>query len=69
LAARSPSRTAPETADTAIILKRFCVATDSVEVAQTGGGLGFDFSCFAFFGVVFAAIAFPGDGGSGRVAA
>ena len=40
-------------------LRRSAVATDSVEVAQTGRGLGFDFLCFAFFGVVFAAVALP----------
>jgi hypothetical protein len=60
---------APETADTAIILKRFCVTADSVEDAQTGGGLAVDLLRFAFWGVVFTAIAFSGDGGSGRIAA
>jgi hypothetical protein len=39
LAARSPSRTVPETADTAIILIRFCVTTDIADAAVTGGGL------------------------------
>ena len=33
LAARSPSRTVPETAHTATILIRFCVATDIVDAA------------------------------------
>jgi hypothetical protein len=72
LAASSPSSTVPETADTAIILIRFCVAIDNADAAA-GGGLAFDVSLaflrFAFWGVVFAAIAFPGDGGSGRDAA
>ena len=69
LAARSPSRTVPETANTTIILVRFCVTIDIVDAAWTGGGLVLDFLRLGFFDVVFADIAFPGDGGSGRLAA
>jgi hypothetical protein len=67
---RSPSRTVPETADTAIMLIRFCATIDNVDAAA-GGGFAFDVLLaslrFAFCGVVFAAIAFPGDGGSGAL--
>ncbi|WP_154070800.1 MULTISPECIES: hypothetical protein [Bradyrhizobium] len=59
----------PETANTTTILVRFCVAIDIVDAASTGGGPVLDFLRFAFFDVVFADIAFPGDGGSGRLAA
>jgi nucleoside permease NupC len=69
LAARSVSRTAPEVVLTATILIRFCVATDAIDAAWAGAGLVFDFLRFAVFGLVFAPIAFPGDGGSGRLAA
>jgi arsenite-transporting ATPase len=48
---------------------RFCVAIDIVEAAESSAGLGFDFLRFVFRGVVFAGIAFPGDGGSGCSAA
>jgi hypothetical protein len=53
-------------------LIRFCATIDNADAAA---GVGFAFDAllallrFAFWGVVFAAIAFPGDGGSGRVAA
>jgi len=46
LAARSPSRTAPEMAVTATMLIRFCVAIDIVEAAAAGAGLAFDFFAF-----------------------
>ena len=69
MAARSPSRTAPETDATTTMLIRFCVAIDIVEAAESSAGLGFDFLRFVFRGVVFAGIAFPGDGGSGCSAA
>jgi hypothetical protein len=60
LAARSPSSTAPETAETATILIRFCVAIDSIDDASASGGLAFDGWRF-FFGVVFfAGMVFPG---------
>jgi hypothetical protein len=72
LAASSPSRTVAETADTTTILIRFCVTIDNADAAA-GGGFALDASLaflgFALWGIVFAAIAFPGDGGSGRVAA
>jgi hypothetical protein len=42
------------------------VAIDIADAAEAGGGLVFDFLRFAFCGVDFARIAFPGDGGSGR---
>ena len=51
LAARSPSRTVPETANTTIMLVRFCVTTDIVDAAWTGGELVLDFLRFGFFGV------------------
>ena len=59
----------PETANTAIMLIRFCVANDHVDTAWTRDGPFRDGFRFAFFGFVFADIAFPGDGGSGRLAA
>ena len=72
MAASSPNRTVAETADTTTILIRFCATIDSADAAA-GGGLVFDvWFVFLRFGrcdVVFADIAFPGDGGSGRVAA
>jgi hypothetical protein len=68
MAAKSPSRTPLETADTATKLITFCLATDTIDAAKAGGGLVFDFLRFAFCGAVFARIAFP-KGGSGRVAA
>jgi hypothetical protein len=51
------------------MLVRFCTAIDIVDAALTGGGLVLDVLRFGFFGVVFADIAFPGDGGSGRLTA
>jgi hypothetical protein len=57
----------PETASTTTILIRFFVAIDIVDAPLAGGRLAFDFLRFAFLGVVFADIAFPGDGGSGRL--
>ena len=65
LAARSPSRTVPETAHTTTILIRFPVAIDIVDAPSTDQRLGFDFLRFGFVDVVFADIAFPGYGGSG----
>lgn len=59
LAARSPSRTVPETADTATILIRFCVATDSIDAAEDGNEFAFDFLRFGLCGFVFVDIAFP----------
>jgi hypothetical protein len=60
LAARSPSRTAPEIAETTTILIRFCVTVDRINDASAGGGLVFDGWRF-FFGAVFVAgIVFPG---------
>jgi hypothetical protein len=64
LAARKASSTAPETAVTATILIRFCVATDAIGATWAGAGLVFDFLRFAVCGLIFAPIAFPGDGGS-----
>jgi hypothetical protein len=49
----------PETADTATMLIRFCVATDSADAARAGGKVAFDFLRFGFCGVVFADTAFP----------
>jgi hypothetical protein len=73
LAANSPSSTVAETADTTTILTRFCTTTIDNADATAAGGFALDVSLalvrFAFCGVVFAAIAFPGDGGSGRNAA
>ena len=57
-----------ETANTTIMLVRFCVTIDIVDAAWTGGELVLDFLRFGFFGVVFTDIAFPGNGGSGRLA-
>ena len=68
LAARSPSRTVPETADTATILIRFCVATASVDAAYAGGELVFDFLRFGLCGV-FADMAFPKMAGQAAFAA
>lgn len=59
LAARSPSRTVPETADIATMLIKFCAATDNVGAAKAGGEFPFDFLRFELCGVVFADIAFP----------
>jgi hypothetical protein len=59
LAAKSPSRTTPETAVTTTMLIRLCVAIDTVEAAEAGAGLVFDFLRLAFCGVFFAGIAFP----------
>jgi hypothetical protein len=42
------------------------MAIDTVDAPWAGGGFVFDLLRFAVFGVVFADIAFPGDGGSGR---
>jgi hypothetical protein len=47
-------------------LTRFCLAIDIVDTAEASGGPILDCLGFAFFGVVFADIAFPEDGGSGR---
>ena len=73
MAANSPSSTVAETADTPTILIRFCATTIDNADATAAAGFALDVSLaflrFAFWGVVFAAIAFPGDGGSGRVAA
>ena len=49
----------PETADTATILIRFCLATASVDAAQADRELVFDFLRFGLCGGVFADIAFP----------
>jgi hypothetical protein len=46
LAARSPSRTVPETADTATILIRFRVATDSIDAEEDGNECAFRFLAF-----------------------
>jgi hypothetical protein len=35
----------PETADTATILIRFCVATESIDAAEDGNEVTFDFLC------------------------
>ena len=59
----------PETANTAIILVRFCLTIDIVDAASMGGRPVLEFLRFGFFAVVFADIAFPGDGGSDRLAA
>jgi hypothetical protein len=45
--------------DTATMLIRFCVATDSVDAAEAGGELAFDFLRFGLCSVVFVDIAFP----------
>lgn len=50
----------PETATTTTILVRFCVTIAIVGAAWTSGGLIPDFLRFAFFGVAFADIVFPG---------
>src|SRR5215211_4261337 len=42
LAAKSPSRTVPETANMTTILIKFCVAIDIVDAAYAGGRLVFD---------------------------
>ena len=49
----------PETADTATILIRFCLATASVDAAQADRELVFDFLRFGLCDGVFADIAFP----------
>lgn len=59
----------PETVNTTIMLVRFCVTIDNVDGPWTSGELVFDFLRLAFFDVAFADMAFPGDGGSGRLAA
>jgi len=59
------SRTVPETANTAPILIRFCVAIDIADDEYADGRLVFDFFRFAFGGVVFADMTSPEDGGSG----
>jgi hypothetical protein len=59
VATKSPSRTAPETVITTIMLIRFCVAVDIVEAAEAGAGLAFDSLRLVFCGVFFAGIAFP----------
>ena len=65
LAAKSPSRTVPETASTTAILTRFRAATDIVDAAKAGGEPVFDFLRFGFCDVVFADIACPEIGGPG----
>jgi hypothetical protein len=70
LAVSSPSSTVPETADTTTMLIRFCATIDNADAAAGGGfAVLLAFLRFGFWDVVFAAIAFPGDGGSGRIAA
>ena len=68
LGGQKPEQTVPETADTATILIRFCVATDSVDAAYAGGELVFDFLRFGLCGV-FADIAFPKMAGQAAFAA
>ncbi|RXH23054.1 hypothetical protein XH99_16820 [Bradyrhizobium nanningense] len=46
LTARSPSRAVRVTADTATILIRSCVATDSIDAAEDGNEFTFDFLRF-----------------------
>lgn len=49
----------PETADTATMLIRFCVATDSIDAEEDGNECAFDFLRSGLWGVVFVSIAFP----------
>ena len=60
-----PKQNRAQTANTATILIRFCVAIDIVDDAYAGGRLVFDFFRFAFGGVAFADMVSPEDGGSG----
>jgi hypothetical protein len=69
LAARSPSSTAPETAVTATMLIRFCVAIDIVDAAWIAAWLDLNFLPFFLFGIVFPAIATPKMAGQARMAA
>jgi len=71
VAARSVSRTPPETVATTTMLIRFCVANDIAENAdaEAAGVTAFDFLPLVFLGGVFGGIAFPGDSGSGCSAA
>jgi hypothetical protein len=67
-AAKSPSRIVPQTANTATILIKFCVATDSIEAVSIGDkpvldALFFEFLRFAFCGIVLAGMAFLLNGG------
>ena len=48
----------PETADTVTILIKFCVATDSLDVAYAGGEPVFDFLRFGLCDGVLADMAF-----------
>src|SRR5882672_5929182 len=67
LAAKSPSRIVPETANTTVMLIRFCVAIDIVDDAWAGGGLVLDFLRLVFCDVVFAAIRSPEMAGQARL--
>jgi hypothetical protein len=59
LAARSPIRTAPDTAVTATMLMRFCVAIDIVDAAWTAARPDLDFLPLVLFGFFFPAMAIP----------
>jgi len=59
LAARSPSRTAPETADTMTMFIRFCAAIDITGAAEVGDGPGLEGFRFGFFAVALVRIAIP----------
>ena len=49
----------PETADTATILIRFRVATDSIDAEEDGNECAFDFLRFGVCVVVLVGMAFP----------
>ncbi len=51
----------PETADTATILIRFRVATDSIDAEEDGNECAFDFLRFGLCGVVFVQAAMRPD--------